>query len=349
MDLDNRSPFPGAFLNTIISEERLLGAVVVKAAFHVRNDGLVPDHDSPWPVGGDPIKTEFGEIEGETPFLREGVDLIVLGKAYPSGPPAGLVTVTVRAGSFSYGLSVFGDRTWVRKSRKGPLVASDPAPFAAMPLLWERAYGGKVPVDAGEMPFAANPVGRGFYLEEAQAENGPLPNLEDPDHPVRTWQDQPEPRGTGPYAKDWSLRALRAAEFDLTGAKPRLVRFKPAYFNNANPHLVLKSVPTPGEVISISNVRPKGGGLRFALPDLAFHVFVQLQDRPYVFPAHLESILVLAEEERVVLSYRCVFRYRMVPLERRIAVLRTGPAPSAPPPDYLVRWDELDQKGQVHE
>lgn len=346
MDLDNHTPFPGAFFNTVISEERLLGAVVVKAAFYIADDELIPDNDPPWPVGGMPIKTDYGELEGETPFLRDGVDLIVLGKAYAAGEPAGLVQVGLNAGKFFWGINVFGDRKWIRQGDR--LVPSAPAPFASMPLVWERAYGGKVKVDTGEMPFAANPVGRGFYMEETQAEGSLLPNIEDPANPIRTWQDQPEPIGPGPYPKEWSLRAHRAAEFDMTAPIPRIIKLKPAYFNNAHPRLVLKSSPNPGEWVTVSGVRPKGDACRFAMPDLGFHVYVQLQDRPYVFPAHLDSMVVLAEEKRVVLGYRCVFRYRMVPLERRIAVLRTGPAPPAPPPDYFIQWNEFDAEEQTH-
>lgn len=349
MDLDNQTPFPSVFLNTVISEDRLLGAVVVKAAFRIRDGELVPDTDSPWPVGGMPVKTDYGELEGETPFLREGVDLIVLGKAYPSSEPAGFTSVTVSVGNFSYGIAVFGDRTWARRGEGAPLAPSDPAPFSSMPLVLERAYGGKARVDAGEMPFAANPVGRGFYIDESQAEGSPLPNLEDPQHPVQTWQDQPEPRCPGPYPKEGSLRALRAAEFDMEGSVPRLVKLKPAYFNNANPGLVLNPIPAPGETVRVDNVRPKGGEFRFAMPELVFHVYVQLRDRPYVFPAHLDSIIILAEEERVVFGYRCVFRYRMIPMERRIAVLRGGPVPSSPPPEYFVQWDEPEQEGISHE
>lgn len=345
MDLDNCTPYPAVFMNTIISEERLLGAVIVKAAFLIQDNALVPDEGPPWPVGGMPIKTEYGELEGETPFLRDGADLILLGNAYPPSDTAGFVHVNLQAGEFAYGINVFGDRKWVRNPSEEALTPSDPVPFSSIPLVWERAYGGKARVDAGEMPFAANPAGRGFFIEESAAEGQPLPNLEDPDHPIQTWQDQPDPRAPGPYPKEWSLRAHRAAEFSTEGPVPRLIKLKPAYFNNANPHLVLKPAPAPGEMISVTHVRPKGGACRFTVPDLSFHVYVQLQDRPYVFPSHLDSVIMLTEESRVVFGYRCVFRYRMVPLERRIAVLRTGPAPVAPPPAYFVQWAEPDLIG----
>ncbi|MDX9787846.1 MAG: DUF2169 domain-containing protein [Desulfobacterales bacterium] len=349
MDLDNGTPFPAVFMNTIISEERMLGAVVVKAVFRIKDNALVSDEGPPWPVGGMPFKTEYGDLEGETPFLRDGADLIVLGNAYPSQDTAGFVNVTIQAGKFAYGINVFGDRTWVRHRPDEPLIPSTPEPFSCIPLVWERAYGGKAQVDAGEMPFAANPAGRGFFIEESAAEGGLLPNLEDPDHPIQTWQDQPDPRAPGPYPKEWSLRAHRAAEFNTEGPVPRLIKLKPAYFNNANPHLVLKPAPTPGEIIMVNNVQPKGGGCQFAIPELSFHVYVQLQDRPYVFPAHLDSIILLTEEKRVIFGYRCVFRYRMVPLERRIAVLRTGPAPLAPPPEYFIQWAEPEMKVPAYE
>lgn len=349
MDLENRTAFPSAFFNTIISEERLLGAVVVKAVFKIESSRLIPDSGPPWPVGGIPIKTEFGELDGETPFLREGVDLILLGNAYSSTDSPNQIDVTVGVGEFSYRMKVFGDRIWIRRSPEEPLIPCDPAPFPFIPLTWEHAYGGTADVDAGKMPFAANPIGRGFYLDERQAEGKPLPNIENPDHLIQNWQDQPDPAGAGPYSREWSLRALRAVEINHEGPVPRIVKFKPAYFNNANPPLILNKIPTVGESVSISNVQPDGKLFTFKIPDLDFHVYVQLQDRPYVFPAHLESMVFLTEESRIVLGYRCVFRYRMVPLERRMAVLREGPVPSSPPPDYFIHWDTLAPEVQTHE
>jgi hypothetical protein len=197
------------------------------------------------------------------------------------------------------------------------------------------------------MPFAANAQGRGFYPDEAQAEGQPLPNLEDPAHLIRTPSDQPVPRCPAPCSRESSLRALRSAKFDTSGPVPRLDAFRPAYFNNAHPDLILAEPPRAGEEFAFTHVRPGGAALRFALPALDFHIYVQLHDRPYVFPAHLESILVVAEEERVVLGFKAAFRYRMVPLERRVVVLREGPAPASPPPDYLVRWEDVDAQGRA--
>jgi len=341
MDLLNRTGAAAAFVNTIVAEDRLLGAVAIKTVFRIVGGQLVRDHERAWPAGGDPVKTEFGEIEGDSPFLRGGVDLMVLGKAYVPEGRGYWTQVSVRAGSLVYDMYVIGDRIW-QKTQGGELTPSYPVPFESMPLSWDRAYGGKAKVETGELPWGANPVGRGFYMDAAAAEGQPLPNIEDPANPVRTWQTQPEPRGVAPYDRTWMLRLERAADIDLTGPRPRITRINPEYFNNANPRLVLKPPPAAGEAITVTNVRPRGGACSFVLPDLSYHVYVQLQDRAYVFPAHLEAIIVLVEEERVVLAHKCGFRYRMVPLERRAAVLYEGKAPERPPLSYHIIWQEAE-------
>jgi hypothetical protein len=340
MDLLNRTSARALFVNTIAGEEHLQGAVSIKVPLLCRDGALVADPDADaWPLTGEPIETEFGSLDGETPFLREGVDLIVLANAYPRAAEAQL-GVAIRAGDFSHEIGVFGDRRWER--RGGELVASEPAAFEKMPLVWDRAYGGKLAVESGEMPCAANPLGRGFYLDESQAEGSALPNLEDPARPIASFRDAPEPRCSAPCGRDLALRILRSAEFDTSGPVPRLVKFKPAYFNNAHPSLVLPHEPRDGAPFEITHVRPGGESLRFAFAARAFHVYVQLQDRPYVFPAHLESIVVFAEQQRVVLGWKCAFRYRMVPLERRVAVLCEGSAPASPPESYRVDWSAFD-------
>ena len=342
MDLVNRTSASALFVNTLASEDHLLGAVAIKVAFRIREGALERDSE-PWPASAEPVKTEFGELDGETPFLREGVDLILLGRAYARAPGITSLTVSILAGALRHDIAVFGDRTWTRVGAR--LVPSRPSAFESIPLTWERAYGGKARVEAGEMPFAANPAGRGFYPEAEKAEGHALPNLEDPAQLIRTPTDQPTPRCPGPCSRESSLRILRAAEFDTGATVPRLTALRPAYFNNAHPALILAEPLRSSEEVEITHVRPAGGLVRFALPALDFHVYVQLADRPYVFPAHLESIVVLAEEERVVLGFKSAFRYRMVPLERRVAVLHEGAVPLAPPNNYRVRWDEADAAG----
>lgn len=344
MDLVNTTPFAAEFFNTVVGEDRMLGSVVLRTVHRISGGALVPDAARVWPVTGDPYKTEFGDFDGEGPFVRDGCDVFVLGHAYPADPRNVTAAVDLQVGAgFRFSLVVFGDRVWVRH---GPdLVPGQPEPFERIPLTWEHAFGGTCTADGLELPWGANPRGRGFYWDEAQAEGQFLPNLEDPDHRVRAWDDRPDPVATAPYPRDWQLRLVNSAEYDLSGPVPKIRRIKPAYNNNALPRLILPLPPDEGDVVAVTGVRPGGAHLAFRMPALAYHVYVQLQDRGYVFPAQLEALAVLAEEERVMLGYRCCFRYRLVPLERRAAVLSAGRAPARPPAEYLIDWREFDAKG----
>lgn len=345
MDLVNRTKYAAKLLATSIDEDRMMASLVVKACFDIKRDGLVPCEKQDWQIG-QPVKTEFGEFDEESPFRKQGVDVMLLGKAYPAGGgPAPKARFELQVGELSYAIDVYGERRWVRSG--GKLVASNPEPFESIPLTWAHAYGGKSQVETGELPYHANPVGRGFHFSEESAEDGPLPNLEDPENLVRSWQDQPQPVGVAPLSRESSLRVMNATEFDSDVTPPQIKQIKPSYFNNANPALILAEPPVPGTLIEASGVRPGGTGLAFKLPAGTFHVYVQLADRSYVFPTHLESITLLTELQQVLLGYRCCFRYRLQPLERRVAVLRGGKAPSAPPGQYLIDWEHFDQSEVV--
>jgi hypothetical protein len=340
MDLVNTTPFAANFFNTIVGQDRMLGAVVVRTIHRIEEGRLVPDPAREWPVTGSPYKTEFGEFDGESPFVREGCDLFVLGYAYPGGEQ-GKTRVEISVGSeFRLAIQVFGDRAWELRGQQ--LIPTAPKPFQRIPLVWERAFGGTCEVEGLDLPWSANPKGCGFYWEEWQATDQPLPNLEDPNDPIRVWSDRPEPVGTAPYPRDGALRVMNGIEMDSASREIR--RIKPCINNNAPPRLILPQGPRAGDMVRVAGVRPDGRVLEFRMPDEAYHVYVQLKDRAYVFPAQLEAMAVLAEEERVMLGYRCCFRYRLVPLERRAAVLYAGTAPSRAPAEYRIDWAAFDAR-----
>lgn len=342
MDLANTTPFNADILRTAFGEDHLLAALIARPTFRIEGRELVPTPDEPWPVDAGPMETPAGSFPGDMPFLSGGVDVFLVGNAYqPGGAEGPTLRVDVRVGEdFERQLLVIGDRTWQRNG--AGLVASEPQPFVSMSLGYENAYGGKATIPEGEMTCMANPLGKGFYVSAEQAEGGALPNLEDPESPIASWEDKPEPVGTAPYPEDGSLRPLIAVEFDPENLDvPKLDRVKPLFFNRAHPKMIIEPAraPKPGAEITATHVRPDGD-LRFVLPELELHAHVQLEDRSYVFPLHLDQIGILAEDERVFLSYRVVFRYRVAPLERRRTTLRAGALPSAVPDDYVQVWED---------
>jgi len=326
--------------------------VIARPAFTVDLERLSLDAANPWPIEGEPLETEHGTFPADTPFLSGGVDLFVMGSAYaPNGNPASEVRVDIRAGSrFTRSIRVVGDRVWravAGTGDKAPLAleASPPTPFVSMPLSYDRAFGGTAAAEGYEYSYPPNPAGRGLYASAEAALDRPLPNLEDYDNPVRSIEDRPEPVGTAPYPTDGSLRPLSALDLhvDLVNSEnTRIERITPRFFNAAHPRMVIppEHAPAPGQLIEVTSVRPGGAPFRFGLPDMAMHVHVQLEDRQYLFPLHLDQIGMLPDENRVFLSFRTVFTYRMVPHERRRVTLHRGPAPDAIPESYTARWED---------
>jgi len=344
MDLVNRTRYSARITSTIVGEDKMMASVIIKAMFNITDNTLRPADIQAWPIG-EAVETDFGKFDEESPFRRQGVDVILLGNAYASNTQSTRSRVHLRVGTLTYDMDVIGDRRWLRAGDE--LQASEPEPFDHIPLTWEHAYGGKCPVETGELPFHQNGAGRGFYVDAESAEGGLLPNLENPEQPIRTWEDQPEPVGVAPLARDSALRIFNSVDLDLDAQPPRIQQIKPSYYNNANPALILDAPPDAGTSVEIQGVRPSGEKVSFTLPAGTFHAYVQLADRSYIFPAHLESIVVLSEDMQVLLGFRCCFTYTFNPLERRVAMLYGGAAPAQVPVQYKVNWETFDESEVV--
>lgn len=340
MDLANTTDTNAGLIRTVFGEEHVLAAVIARPTFRIEGTTLVPTPEDPWPVDEGPMETPGGTFPGDVPFINGGIDVFVVGSVHqPSGEPAPDLQVDIAVGPrFKRTIDVFGDRVWEKKW--GRLVPSEPEPFLSMPLTYEAAYGGALDLDEARFQWPANPVGKGLYFTPEQAEGNPLPNLEDPAHPIRSFEDRPDPVGTAPYPADGALKMLNAVELDLESAHPHITQIKPLVFNHAHPRMIMNpgEEPRPGDWIEVTYARP-GGHLRFAMPELAYHVHVQLENRSYLFPLHVDQIGILADSLRAFFSLRVVFTYRLVPLERRLATLHAGPAPSAVPADYVRVWE----------
>lgn len=346
MELRNQTPYTAGFFNCVVSRDELLGAVIARATFRMEKGSLVLDHQNPFPVGSEPLKLPEGELDREVPFLRKGVDLMILGHAYaPNGKPVESLSMTIKVGEkFLRRILVIGDRVW--EGDINHLKPSRPKPFLKIPLSYQRAYGGKSLGEAGLMAFPANGEGRGFYLTAEQALGNPLPNLEDPENPIQSWKDQPNPVGTGPYPASGSLRLMNSIELTKDPTKEqikhpsdiKIKRIKPEFFNNAHPSMIIYEPIQTGDVVEVSHLTPEGP-FRFNLPDLSMHAHVQLENRHFLFPSHLESIVILGDERRVFFTSRIAFRYRIIPLERRVVTLYQGPPPSILPDHYVIQWE----------
>lgn len=148
---------------------------------------------------------------GQAPVLDMGLpkpcaEILVAGSCRtPNARPLAAQEVSFRVGDVRRHIAVFGDRTRVDG------VAGKPVPFTAIPLVWERAFGGP--------DFPANPLGRG--LDKDNAPGNLAPNLEDPLHPLLSRDDLPAP--VCPFSIDLAnpVRRALAGTFDDTWKRTR--------------------------------------------------------------------------------------------------------------------------------
>jgi hypothetical protein len=248
---------------------------------------------------GDP---ETGSIRAPSDFSlgKPGTDVLLVGTAYaPGGRPVGRMDVSLAAGPLRKTVRVFGDRAWERSAPTPPL------PFERMPLVWERAFGGA----DGDRVEERNPVGRGFVAPDAAAppDGHPLPNLEDPAHPLLSWREAPPPAAFAPVAPHWLPRRAWAGTYDdawrATRAPYLPDDFDPRFFQAAPDGLAAPGGLSGGERVEAAGVTP-GAPLRFVLPRLDVRVQFRLDDGTQAPPVRLETVLMEPDELRVILVWQ---------------------------------------------
>jgi hypothetical protein len=318
MDFVNDSPFEAELVRSVLSpedSEPRLAIVVLKVTYGIGDDGEATVADEQLAIRREIEETELGPVPDDAAVQKPGFDVLVLGTARsPEGRPVTEMRIDLRVGAESRGLVLFGDRRWVRD--RGGLVASPPEPFEEMPLSYARAYGGKAKAMGYEVPYPYNPSGRGYVLEEKYADEVPLPNIEDPDALIASWEDQPLPAGFAPIPLGSMFTVERGIEFD---PETREQRVKPEVFQNAHPKLVFSEV-APGTEIGLTGMGP-AGDLSFRLPDLRASVAVELGGDSYRPEGRVDTLCILPDERRFFLVHRTPFKYRFVPEQIRVARL----------------------------
>jgi hypothetical protein len=262
-------------------------SIIVKCTYLISDCGQgvqISDEQLPLFAGDVPAgDDQTGPVRYESDIVpfKPKADVVLIGKAYfPHGkPPAQPLDVTLRVGSLEKTIRVFGDRTWWFPTRLALIPEiSQPEPFQTMELTYERAFGG---MDGPAALYCAeNFVGRGFIGKKSRdsVHKKLLPNLEDPGHLIRSWDDCPKPVGFGFYGRGCMPR-LRLAG---TPRHPPDARerarglpsdFNYAFFNGAHPDLQVKGYLQGNEEVELWNLSPDGY-VDFRLPEILPRVSV---------------------------------------------------------------------------
>jgi hypothetical protein len=336
VQLTNDSGFPAKLARAqLLYRDLVLATVVVKASFDVSGDGAAATvapvaPEAQVPVSEADTETPLGNIDGDVVPIKAGCDVAVLGHARSprADRPVPRQLVELRIGRFSRVVVVFGDRTWVDGGVRAPR-PTEPVPFTALPLTYDRAFGGVAHLARElEAPYPQNPGGRGHVRLRPRLAGTPLPNIEEIDQQLSSWQQQPMTAGLAPLPRTSSLRL----EGDGYGAdlRSQLVQLGPAAFSFAHPRMRLDRYPA-GVALTLAGAthdRP----WRFTLPAPAFTAVVTLGDARHELPLVVDTLCLFPDHRRLFVVARRAFIYQFVRERPRAIAVVAGPPREAPAP-----------------
>ncbi|MCA9710413.1 MAG: DUF2169 domain-containing protein [Myxococcales bacterium] len=317
MKLDNESTFDAKVQVADLMKDELRGAVIVKSTFDIHPDGRLTVSEEPMPLVLDRLETPFGEFHGELFFRKQGADVCLLGSVRRKTPVT-QARLRVVVGDRVDELVVWGDRFWLPRVHGPGLEPSDPHPFTELPLSYHYAYGGRSEYNGMEVALADNPVGRGYYVEQDQAEKNRLPNIEPAEGPpVRQWSDKGSIAGWGPYPMYWGLRAQSSVDIDEDRAM--VSKIHPRLFNHAHPRLCVPEL-RPGQPIQVYGMREHPFELR--VPELPVQVDLQLGQSTTPLDAPIDGVFAWVDAKKLVVTQRARFGYQMRAKELRKVTVR---------------------------
>ena len=280
--LDNRTPFAAERGWARDREGAEVWIVVVKGTFLIERDGRLRVPSSQPVVSqapkfrGDPQATSLLS-DAEITLRKPTTDILLHGHAYaPRGKPLPRVDVSMRVGTLVKALTVFGDRHW-HVGLVG-LKPGSPAPFQKMPIVYERAFGGRDPAEPEKQWDRRNPVGRGYAISPDRLTGWHMPNIENPAELIGSPRAHPAPAGFGPIACHWEPRVQLGGTYDQKWEEERQplvpADFQDRFFQSAPADQQYPDYLRGGEFVQLFNLTPDGA-LRFRLPKitLGFETF----------------------------------------------------------------------------
>ncbi|WP_431125274.1 DUF2169 family type VI secretion system accessory protein [Variovorax paradoxus] len=311
--LDNRTPYAAERTWVRDRDGAEIWLVAVKCSFDISPDGETSVAPEQPPVAQAPVFVDEAAPQSSLLYemdlvrTKRTTDVVLIGHAHaPGGAPVTQLDVGLRVGPIAKRLRVTGDRVWLGGA------PSEPEPFSAMPMVWERAYGGVDPWtrNAPWPQFdVRNPVGTGFVTEAMHAEGLRLPNIEYPDQCVRTWSDRPEPAGFGPLCNHWQPRAGFAGTYDEAWQRDRLpllpVDFDDRHYQCAPGDQQAPQFLRGGEPVMLIHLSPHAAQWHFELPRLVFGFETFFSDgaRRRHEPPRLHTVIVEPDAARVSLVW----------------------------------------------
>lgn len=328
MEIVSAGPLPAASLIWQPRPGAWVLTVVAKATYLLRPGelALAPSQESPAAedryAGDDPARALLRprDLVPAKPLA----DVLLIGSAFaPDRRPARSLVVRLNVGEIDKRLEVVADR-WLH----GNGAVSEGAPFAQMPLGWERSAGG-----------AANPVGIAAGVADAEGRKL-LPNLQRAGASAGSFESV----GFGPISPSWPARRSRLGGGEATfsihdlAARPLPEGMDLGYFNAAPADQQVRTLGA-SETIVLEHLHPEHARLVTRLPGhVARATFEGRRSGAVTIAMRADTLLIDTDRALVTLTFR-----GMLPLESadepgRVTVTM---ATSGSEPSGVVRAPEI--------
>jgi hypothetical protein len=285
--------------------------VVVKGTFEIHDDGTTSVAGKQLDVfhaakfRGDPGNSSMLYDLDMVP-LKPTTDVLLNGCAYTvRGRDRRSVEVSLSVGSINKTIRVTGDRVWER--RLSGVSATEPQSFDKLPIVYERAFGGRDPeaADPERWPCERrNPIGVGYASKLDYLIGTPLPNAEQPSHPINAWNDRPTPAGFTALPPNWMPRASFAGTYDDRWMEERFP-LVPDDFDDRFLQCAPLDQQAPlrgGEKVELRNLTPDGL-LQFRLPSVALGLRTLIGGTVLDHRSSLHTVVIEPEYPRVIMSW----------------------------------------------
>ena len=284
--------------------------VVVKGTFDIKPGGslkladeqleplLLPEYN------GD-IGVSSLRYDADLVAPKPTTDIVLNGTAYtPKGRPSPGFLVSLRVGRVHKVIRVIGNRRW--KRALFGCKRSKVEPITALPIIYERAYGGYDHADPDPKHHhldSRNPVGCGGVARARRRVGQALPNFVYPKGKL----EKAGPAGFGALDSHWSPRrelngtydeAWQKSRFPLLPADwdPRSLLCSPV---DQRPERHLRG----GEPVELENVTPDGK-LHFALPRVYLRFRTRIDNRTEEHQGWLATVIIEPDYPRVIMVWQ---------------------------------------------
>lgn len=309
LQLNNKTPFEAEITITPDKTGSEVLILIVKATFSLTSPLRIAEKQIPVTLADeywDKPDASSLKYASDIVLSKPGTDVALVGQAWvPDGQTAQVMDTMVTIGEQQKIVRVYGDR-WFTKSIMG-LRMTDPEPFQSVPLVWERAFGGRCLVNKDKNKFIAeerNPVGLGLNAKEESQdlEGQPAPNLEDPSHPYNGLSKKGVPAGYGFIAPWWLPRRSFAGTYDEIWKKTRMPLlpedFNDRFFCAASSGLFFERYLEGGEPVSLLNVCAVGP-LEFSLPRCSLKADIEIKGEKQ-YPSFVCHTVLFEPDEKTV-------------------------------------------------